>query len=888
MAGDVHVLTGNTPLLLDDAERCWRVEGGRVAVFAVSRPGAGRRFLFEVPAEGMLVGLRPDSEARLLAVALEPCRLHPVALDEAIRRPELAEGLAAWTDSLRDVIARHALPESTGDAPVLPGMGGEDVPVSLAVLHAQLFQVLAQAEAREEDARRRRFFEAERQDQDATQALTQGLADLLATRTQKQVARTGDPVLDAAREVGAVLGIEIQAPATMDPRRDPVEAIARASRVQMRRVALPKGFWHEDGGPLLAQTREGAPVALLWTGGRYVCVDPETERRVPVDEALAQTLLPQAVMFYRPLPSRPLKAWDLVTFASKGQRRDLTAMVVIGILGALLGMLPAQATGMLIDRAIPDSDRALLIQMGAALLATALGGAVFQFCQGLLILRVEGYADARIQSAVWDRVLNLAPPFFRRYAVGDLNARIMAISQMRQQLSGTTLRTLFTSLFALLNLVLMFVYSPKLAGVACLLAMVAMGVTMGHSAIQIRMSESLRVADAALSGIVVQLINGVAKLRVAAAEVRAFRHWGTTFKRYQEQHLGILNVHNSLGIFNEVFAGVCSLVLFFVAANVVGLQIMGAPGGVGTGTFLAFNAAFGTFVMGATSLSNTVIELLDIQNLWKRAQPILEEPPEVGEDRVDPGPLSGALALERVTFRYPAAEGKEPGEPILADVTIHAAPGEQIALVGPSGSGKSTLLRLILGFEAPESGMVSFDGKDLSRLDVRAVRRQLGVVLQTAKLQAGSIFENLAAGALITQEEAWEAARLAGFEADIKAMPMGMHTMVAEGGANLSGGQRQRLIIARAFALKPRLMLLDEATSALDNQTQAIVSESLERMKVTRVVIAHRLSTIRHADRIYVLDRGRVVQEGTFERLSREPGLFRDLIVGQLDESPSA
>ena len=883
MAIETQVFEGNSPLVLDDPDQAWRVVEGRVAVFAIARPGAARRFLFEVAAGGLLLGGLSETEARLVAVPLEPSRLSPLTIAEAMADSRVSEGSKGWVSHVQEVLRRFGASGAEGSV-MLPPLEA-DVPMMLALLHGQLFQVLEAQGVREDQDRRQRFFEAEQQDREATREVTAGLAMLLATDADSGVERSGDPLLDAAREVGSALGIAIQAPAETDLRRDPVEAIARASRIQMRRVALPRGFWREDCGPLLAQREGGNPVALLWTKGGYVCVEPASGERLQVDEALASALLPRAVMFNRPLPERPLMAWDLWRFASQGRHRDLVAMGLVGVLGALLGMLPSHATGMLIDQAIPDSNRALLTQMGAALVATALGGAIFQFCQALLILRVEGYADARIQAAVWDRVLNLAPPFFRRYAVGDLNSRILAISQMRQQLSGTTLRTLFTSLFALLNLVLMFVYSAKLAGVACLLALVAMGITTGHSYVQIRKSEPLRAAEAALSGIVVQLINGVAKLRVAAAEVRAFRHWATTFRRYQELHLGILTVQNSLGVFNEVFAGVCSLVLFFVAAQVVGLQIMGSHGGLGTGTFLAFNAAFGTFVMGATSLSNTVIELLDIGNLWKRAQPILEEAPEVSGRKADPGPLEGALTLDRVTFRYPGTEG-DAREPVLRDVSLHVASGEHIALVGPSGSGKSTLLRLLLGFETPESGMVAYDGKDLSHLDVRAVRRQLGVVLQTAKLQAGSIFENIAAGALITEAEAWEAALAAGFEAEIKAMPMGMHTMVAEGGVNLSGGQRQRLVIARAFALKPRLMLLDEATSALDNQTQAIVSESLERLKVTRVVIAHRLSTIRHADRIYVMDRGRIVQAGTFETLSREEGLFKALFANQVGRAP--
>ncbi|MEM6838403.1 MAG: ATP-binding cassette domain-containing protein, partial [Cyanobacteria bacterium P01_C01_bin.120] len=219
---------------------------------------------------------------------------------------------------------------------------------------------------------------------------------------------------------------------------------------------------------------------------------------------------------------------------------------------------------------------------------------------------------------------------------------------------------------------------------------------------------------------------------------------------------------------------------------------------------------------------------------------------------------------------------------ILDELSFAAQPGEFIALVGPSGSGKSTAMRLLLGFDTPEKGNVYYDGQDLSGLDVVAVRRQFGVVLQTSRLSAGSIFENLAGGALISLEDAWDAAEKAGLADDLRAMPMQMHTVVSEGGTNLSGGQRQRLLIARALAVKPKIMLMDEATSALDNRTQKIVTDSLDRLNVTRVVIAHRLSTIRNADRIYVVEAGRLIQQGSFDELATAGGLFGQLIKRQM------
>jgi ATP-binding cassette subfamily C protein len=294
------------------------------------------------------------------------------------------------------------------------------------------------------------------------------------------------------------------------------------------------------------------------------------------------------------------------------------------------------------------------------------------------------------------------------------------------------------------------------------------------------------------------------------------------------------------------------------------------------GTFLAFNTAFKTFLQGATNVSNTVTDTLEVVPQWQRAQPILKTIPEVELTKADPGKLIGRITIERVSFRY------RPDIPLtLENVNLNAEPGEFIALVGGSGSGKSTLLRLLLGFETPEEGSIYYDGQDLSGLDISAVRRQLGVVLQTGKIMSGSIFDNLAGGARITLEEAWTAVTMAGLKTDITSMPMGMHTVVSEGGGNLSGGQRQRLLIAKALVLKPRILFFDEATSALDNKTQTIVSESLDQLQVTRIVIAHRLSTIRNADRIYVLQSGRVLQQGNFKELSQQPGLFADLMARQ-------
>jgi ATP-binding cassette subfamily C protein len=278
-----------------------------------------------------------------------------------------------------------------------------------------------------------------------------------------------------------------------------------------------------------------------------------------------------------------------------------------------------------------------------------------------------------------------------------------------------------------------------------------------------------------------------------------------------------------------------------------------------------------------TSGSTALAGMLGAIPLFERLKPIVTTAPERHADKADPGPLNGAVEVNRVTFRY-APEAP----PVLEDVSLRVEPGQFVAIVGPSGSGKSTLQRLLLGFETAESGDILFQGQSIANLDTSALRRRIGVVLQTARIMSGSIFENITAGLPYSLDEAWEAARMAGIAEDIEAMPMGMHSVLMEGTSTLSGGQVQRLMIARALIGKPQVLILDEATSALDNVSQAVVTDSLNRLHTTRIVIAHRLSTIREADRIFVMERGRLVESGTFDSLMAGNGTFAALARRQL------
>jgi ATP-binding cassette subfamily C protein len=335
-----------------------------------------------------------------------------------------------------------------------------------------------------------------------------------------------------------------------------------------------------------------------------------------------------------------------------------------------------------------------------------------------------------------------------------------------------------------------------------------------------------------------------------------------------------LKVGNRLEVFNAAFPILATAGIFYYTA-----ELMKDPKitPLTTGDFLAFNAAFGQFLTAMLQLSSSIVGVLNIVPLYERAKPIFQTLPEVDQGKSDPGELKGNIELNHIAFRY------RPDAPlVLRDLSLSIKAGQFVAFVGSSGCGKSTLFRLLLGFERPESGAIYYDGQDLAGLDIGSVRRQMGVVLQNGRLLSGDIFTNIIGSAPLTLDDAWQAAEMAGLAEDIKGMPMGMHTVISEGGGGLSGGQRQRLLIARAIVGRPRLLLFDEATSALDNQTQAIVGQSLEKLQATRIVIAHRLSTILNADKIFVFDKGVVVQSGNYEELMAQEGLFAELAKRQI------
>ena len=706
------------------------------------------------------------------------------------------------------------------------------------------------------------------------------LAGVLEPQSGKFESGASDPVFLACAEIGRADGIVMLPPPELKrglPVGHPVEAIARASRVRSRTVFLKGQWWLEDGASMVGFLKNSqTPVALLaLRPGEFELYDPANGTRRIVDAKVAGELEVAAHCFYRSFPEQALTLWRLVRFGTLGLKRDLWTLFAMGLLGGLLGTLPALAVGQVFGNIVPESEAGRLLELTLGLLVLAVTMGVFELVWSLAMLRIEGRMDYGVQAAVIDRLLKLPVPFFRRFSTGELAQRAEGINQIRKLVSGTVVAAIFADAFAAVNLGVLFYYSPWLALIASALIGCAFLFTLIVGYFQVNIQEAIAEKQGKITGLLLELLTGISKLRAAGVEALAFSQWSREFAEQKRQSFQARRAANYLLVFNAAFPVVAFAVLFY------SVFAMKPKEPLPIGDFLAFIAAFTGFLTPMLALSWTVVYAMTIVPIYNRLRPILQAEPEDGGASLDPGALSGRVEFSHVTFRYGA------DLPIvLRDLSFEIRPGEFVAIVGPSGSGKSTLIRLLLGFNRPESGAIHLDGQDVAELDLAAVRRQIGVVLQASKLMPGDILSNISGSLHVTEEAAWQAARLAGLEADIRAMPQGMRTMIPAGGGVFSGGQIQRLMIARALVSRPRIVLFDEATSALDNRTQAIVSESLQALPATRIVIAHRLSTIIHADRILVMKDGELIQQGTYQDLLGQPGLFSELAKRQLIEAP--
>ncbi|GAA1069042.1 NHLP bacteriocin export ABC transporter permease/ATPase subunit [Kitasatospora nipponensis] len=822
----------------------------------VCRLPAGHALLGDHAAAGYRLVLQTLPGAELTARAV-PADASPT--DAAPAAPALRAGLAA---------VRAALAPATGESPAEHDPAPRAEADTLAQAYAEQRRLLAglgrDLERAEERAARRRS------ERHAARRKAQAGADRsLRTLRPTGAAAPAEPYLATVRLIGRAAGFTV--PDAAEGYGDDLDRIADAAQLRRRQVRLGGRWWTADLGPLLVHRRTGAgepvgrPVALLRRRGGYRLVDPlgGTGRRCT--PAVAEGLEGTGITFTSALPAAPAGVVRLLRHGVRGSGADL-AMLVLGSLAvALLGLLTPIATGRILGVLVPAGRSDLVLRLGVLLIAAATLSAVLQLSQSLAALRLAGRWEGRLQAAVWDRLLRLPVRFFAARRSGELAEAALGLSAAGEILAGAVVMGVQSLLVGTVYAALMLHYSVRLGLLGLGLAGGAFAVCLPLVVLQMRRQRELWRVGVTLSDLLVRLLNGLPKLRVAAAEEFAFQHWAERFVRARRLKVRLRRLQNAVTVFNAGFTPLSVLVVF--------AAVSGGPGArVSTGAFLAFYVAFGTVLGCAYQLIGAVASTLAAAPLLAEVKPALAEPVEHDPRRVDPGRLSGRLEVASLAFGYGA------GPPALSDVSFTVEPGESLAVVGATGCGKSTLLRLLIGFEDPAHGVVRYDGRDLATLDPAAVRRQCGVVLQDGQLFSGSILSNICGNSGHTLEDAWRAVRVAALEQDVAALPMGLDTVLQDGAATLSAGQRQRVLIARAVVGEPRILLLDEATSALDNATQAAVTRNLQELRATRVLIAHRLSTVLQADRVLVLEHGRVAQLGPpAELLADRQGLFHRL-----------
>ncbi|MBS1370093.1 MAG: ATP-binding cassette domain-containing protein [Lentisphaeria bacterium] len=705
-----------------------------------------------------------------------------------------------------------------------------------------------------------------------------GLGRLAGIRSTSQPhTEESDPLVSALREIAANyrLPMEKESELLQNKERSPQERLKEfvaAAGWRIRKIDLPLDYYKQSARPVLAfRNEDQSPVVLYLSANGSSYLDPARgNRKYPLDKKSASDFTGEAYCFYEPFPPGRKTKKLLLKFIFATAKPVLALIVIAGVISSLIGLVMPVATRYITGEIIPTANLPELWQLMFLLIVLTACEIGLGVVPALVMMLFSAQQYERFQAAVYDHILRVPVKTFRMCDSGDMTQRILGASQIQAAVFKIISQQFLGSLFSLVSLAMMFYYSPLLGAMGFVMVLIYAAAFFLLSRINFRPLTVQAAAAGRMSGLMKQFFDGMAKIRAAGAEQRILSRFTDDFAETVRQNYLISRNGAYQSMLSMIFPMLIS-VLFYALAG--GFLDKNLPLPV----FLAFMAAFQSFQGGVMGFAAGCWSFLAIKPELDRILPILEVEPEDDGERHNPGKLDGKVEVSHLNFRYSADS-----PPVLKDVSFYANPGEFIAIVGPSGAGKSSLVRLLLGFERPETGGIYYSGKDLANLELRSVRRQLGVILQSSKILPGTILENIITGTEYTTRDAWRALELAAFDQDVKDMPMGIHTLVTS--ETISGGQQQRILIARALVGLPAVVIMDEATSALDNLSQLTVKENMEKLHMTRIVIAHRLSTIIRADRIYVMEKGEVVQQGSYAELAAKEGLFKRLAERQLTE----
>ena len=666
-----------------------------------------------------------------------------------------------------------------------------------------------------------------------------------------------------------------EVPDSIKDMNDQLEYLMRPYGIMRRNVNLTDGWYKDAIGAMLGiRKSDGCVVALIpgaFSG--YVYKDSESGEKIRINKKNQELFETEAIAFYKPFPLKKMGLSDLMRYVVETlSPSDFALAGIATLVVTLIGMLLPKLNNLLFSEVIQSGSMRILLSIGIFMICTTISSSLLGAVKSLIMARINTKMSISVEAATMMRVLSLPADFFKEYSSGELASRSQYINQLCDMMVSMLLSTGLTSVFSLAYITQIFVYAPALVVPALLIILVTVVFSVISTFVQMRVSKKEMELGSKESGMTYALISGVQKIKLSGAEKRAFARWGNLYAKrasYSYNPPLFLKIN---GVISTAISLIGTIVMYYSAIK----------SQVSVADYYAFNAAYAMVSGAFMSLAGIALSVAQIRPVMEMVEPILMAVPEISEEKQVVTRLSGGIEMNNVSFRY------NDNMPLVLDnLSIKIRPGQYVAIVGKTGCGKSTLMRLLLGFETPQKGAVYYDGRDLASLDLKSLRRNIGVVMQNGKLFQGDIFSNITISApWLTMDEAWEAAEMSGIADDIRRMPMGMHTLISEGSGGISGGQRQRLMIARAIAPKPRILMFDEATSALDNLTQKKVSDSLENLKCTRIVIAHRLSTIKQCDRIIVLDKGKIMEDGTYDELISRNGFFAELVARQrLDDT---
>ena len=661
------------------------------------------------------------------------------------------------------------------------------------------------------------------------------------------------------------------APENARKAEDRIDYLCKPSGTMHRTVSLDAGWYKKSFGAMAGQLQDGTPVAILPRKLHgFDFVEPGTGKKTAVNRETVKQLGETAILFYPPLPARALSVRDLVSYIfGSFSSGEYLQIFVAALAASLIGLLPAWVQQITYGIVIPSHQSSLILPVAALLLGVAVSTVLINTSRNLVINRISSKLQFNMEAAVYARVLMLPPGFFREYSSGNLSSRITQVSLLAQELTSLALGAGLTVLLSLVYLVQIFHYAAVLTGAAFLIILLQLVFIVLSVYLTARYEKETMKASAKLSGTVTTLLGGVQKIKLSGVENRAFAKWAHDYADYARSAYNRPNFVRALP----------ACVTLIGVAGTVAIYFLAGTAKLSVADFMTFNMAFGMLTASVTTLSGLTAQAVKIGPMIETSMPIFEAVPEISPDKNLVSELSGGVEMTNVSFRY---DDTSPW--ILKDLSFSIRPGEYVAFVGRSGCGKSTIIRLLLGFEKPAAGSVFYDSAtyDVANVDLHSLRQHIGTVMQNSRLCSGDILNNIVLSSpSSTEEDAWNAAELAGIAGDIRKMPMGMQTIISEGSGGISGGQRQRLLIARAVCGKRKILILDEATSALDNITQKHVTDSLAGLNCTRIVVAHRLSTVQDCDRIFVMDGGKIAEEGTYDELIRKNGLFAELVSRQ-------